>query len=215
MTRLDHLPENWQKFLAGTDAEKYLSAPLSMLEQRRRECTVFPPEGMVFRAFELTPPEELQVVIIGQDPYHDDGQAHGLAFSVPDGVAHPPSLRNIFKEYATDLNREIPVSGSLEKWAKSGVLLLNSVLTVDAHAPGSHRSFGWEKFTDAVIAAISAKSSGKVFILWGSYAIRKAAMIDSERHTVITGVHPSPLSAYRGFFNSRPFSKSNWEWPEL
>ncbi|MBR7107464.1 MAG: uracil-DNA glycosylase [Lentisphaeria bacterium] len=211
----DKLPEKWRKFLAGTEAEKYLKTPLSMLEQRRGECTVFPPEGMVFRAFELTPPEELQAVIIGQDPYHDDGQAHGLAFSVPDGVAHPPSLRNIFKEYAADLNREIPVSGSLEKWAKSGILLLNSVLSVDAHAPGSHRSFGWEKFTDAVIAAISGKSSGKVFILWGSYAIRKAAIIDGERHTVITGVHPSPLSAYRGFFNSKPFSRAKLEWPEL
>ena len=211
----DQLPENWRNFLSGTDAEKYLSEPLEKLAQRRKEYTVFPPEGMVFRAFELTPPEQLQIVIIGQDPYHDEGQAHGLAFSVPDGVAHPPSLRNIFKEYATDLNREIPVSGSLEKWARSGVLLLNSVLSVDAHSPGSHRSFGWDKFTDAVIAAISAKTSEKVFILWGNYAIRKAAMIDSERHTVITGVHPSPLSAYRGFFNSRPFSKSNWEWPEL
>ena len=211
----DILPEKWREFLAGSEAEKLLVSPLEKVNARRKEQTVFPPEGMLFRAFELTAPEAVQAVIIGQDPYHDEGQAHGLAFSVPEGVPHPPSLRNIFKEYASDLNRDIPCSGSLENWARSGILLLNSVLSVDAHAPGSHRSYGWEKFTDAVIAQISCRTSGKTFILWGSYALRKAALIDEARHTVITGVHPSPLSAYRGFFNSRPFSRALPEWPQL
>ena len=211
----DILPEAWKNFLAGSEAETLLCSPLEKVNSRRKEATVFPPAGMIFHAFELTPPEALRAVIIGQDPYHDDQQAHGLAFSVPEGVPHPPSLRNIFKEYAADLNRDIPKSGSLENWARSGILLLNSVLSVDAHSPGSHRSFGWEKFTDAVIAEISRKTSGKTFILWGSYALRKVALIDETRHTVIKGVHPSPLSAYRGFFGSRPFSQALPDWPEL
>ena len=211
----DVLPRCWREFLAGSEAEKLLTYPLEKVGARRKETTVFPPEGMVFRAFELTPPESIRAVIIGQDPYHDEGQAHGLAFSVPDGVPHPPSLKNIFKEYASDLKREIPESGSLENWARSGILLLNSVLSVDAHAPGSHRSFRWEKFTDAVIAEVSRKLCGITFILWGSYAVRKAPLIDNTRHKVITGVHPSPLSAYRGFFNSRPFSQALPDWPEL
>ena len=211
----DILPEKWRAFLAGSEAEALLEKPLRQLELRRAEAVVYPPCGMVFRAFELTPPEAVQVVILGQDPYHDEGQAHGLAFSVPCGVAHPPSLKNIFKEYAADLNRKIPVSGSLEKWAENGVLLLNSILSVDAHSPGSHRAFGWEKFTDAVISVLNERTCGKVFILWGSYASAKAKLLDPARHTVITGVHPSPLSAYRGFFNSKPFSRSCWQWPEL
>ena len=211
----DILPECWQNFLAGSDAEKLLAQPLAKVNECRKDKTVFPPEGMLFRAFELTPPENLRAVIIGQDPYHDENQAHGLAFSVPDGVAHPPSLRNIFKEYADDLKRGIPESGSLENWARSGILLLNSVLSVEAHKPGSHRCFNWEYFTDAVIAAISEKCCGKSFILWGSYALRKAKLIDHSKHTVISGVHPSPLSAYRGFFGSKPFSKALTDWPEL
>ena len=211
----EQLPETWQDFLAGTPCAGMLVPLLEKVAARRAENEVFPPAGMIFRAFELTPPEAVRAVIIGQDPYHDRGQAHGLAFSVPDGVPHPPSLRNIFKEYAADLNREIPESGSLEKWAESGIFLLNSVLSVDAHTPGSHRSFGWEKFTDAVISALSAKRSGISFILWGSYAVRKAALIDKDKHRVITGVHPSPLSAYRGFFGSRPFSSALENWPEL
>ena len=208
-------PDSWQDFLAGTPAMELLAQLISAVEERRKQCTVFPPPGMIFRAFELTPPEKLRAVIIGQDPYHDDGQAHGLAFSVPEGVPHPPSLRNIFKEYADDLGREIPHSGSLENWAKSGVLLLNTLLSVDAHSPGSHRSFGWERFTDAVIAAISEKTQNTSFILWGSFAARKAQFIDPDKHRIITGVHPSPLSAYRGFFGSKPFSRALDEWPEL
>ena len=211
----DILPEAWREFLAGSEAESLLAYPLEKVKLRRCEVPVFPPEGMLFRAFELTPPETLRAVIIGQDPYHDDGQAHGLAFSVPEGVAHPPSLKNIFKEYSGDLGRKIPESGSLENWARGGILLLNSVLSVDAHTPGSHRSYQWEKFTDAVIAEISRKMCGKTFILWGSYALRKASLIDETRHKVIKGVHPSPLSAYRGFFNSRPFSQALPDWPEL
>ena len=211
----DILPDRWKEFLAGSDAEKLLAYPLEMVAECRKTQVVFPPDGMLFRAFELTAPEEIKAVIIGQDPYHDDGQAHGLAFSVPDGVAHPPSLRNIFKEYASDLGRAVPESGSLENWARSGILLLNSVLSVEAHKPGSHRRFNWEHFTDAVISVISEKCCGKSFILWGSYAQRKAGLIDCSKHTVIMGVHPSPLSAYRGFFGSRPFSRAIADWPEL
>lgn len=211
----DILPEAWRKFLAGSKAEDLLTYPLEKVNLRRKEAVVFPPAGMLFRAFELTPPETIRAVIIGQDPYHDDGQAHGLAFSVPEGAVHPPSLKNIFKEYSSDLGRKIPESGSLENWARSGILLLNSVLSVDAHTPGSHRSYQWEKFTDAVITEISRKMCGKSFILWGSYALRKVSLIDETRHKVIKGVHPSPLSAYRGFFNSRPFSQALPDWPEL
>ena len=215
MMQSDHLPETWQKFLEGSPALEMIPELLSKVASRREENTVYPPAGMVFRAFELTPPQTLRAVIIGQDPYHDENQAHGLAFSVPNGVAAPPSLRNIFKEYADDLGRELPRSTSLENWAASGILLLNSVLTVDAHSAGSHRSFGWENFTDAVISAISEKSSGISFILWGSFAIKKTKLIDQNKHRVISGVHPSPLSAYRGFFGSKPFSQALENWPEI
>lgn len=215
MMERDSLPETWQTFLAGTPALEMIPELLAKVDARRQENTVYPPAGMVFRAFELTPPRSLRAVIIGQDPYHDENQAHGLAFSVPNGVAAPPSLRNIFKEYADDLGRDIPSSTSLENWAKSGILLLNSVLSVDAHTPGSHRSFGWENFTDAVISAISQNASGISFILWGSFAIKKAKLIDRNKHRVISGVHPSPLSAYRGFFGSKPFSQALDDWPEI
>lgn len=215
MMKQDSLPETWQTFLAGTPALEMIPELLAKVDARRQENCVYPPAGLVFRAFELTPPQALRAVIIGQDPYHDENQAHGLAFSVPDGVAAPPSLRNIFKEYADDLGRDIPASTSLENWARSGILLLNSVLTVDAHAPGSHRSFGWENFTDAVISAISEKTSGISFILWGSFAMKKAKLINQNKHRVISGVHPSPLSAYRGFFGSKPFSQALDDWPEI
>ena len=211
----DSLPETWQTFLAGTPALEMIPELLAKVDARRQKNCVYPPAGLVFRAFELTPPQALRAVIIGQDPYHDENQAHGLAFSVPDGVAAPPSLRNIFKEYANDLGRDIPASTSLENWARSGILLLNSVLTVDAHTPGSHRSFGWENFTDAVISAISEKTSGISFILWGSFAMKKAKLINQNKHRVISGVHPSPLSAYRGFFGSKPFSQALDDWPEI
>lgn len=215
MMKQDSLPETWQTFLAGTPALEMIPELLAKVDARRQKNCVYPPAGLVFRAFELTPPQALRAVIIGQDPYHDENQAHGLAFSVPDGVAAPPSLRNIFKEYANDLGRDIPASTSLENWARSGILLLNSVLTVDAHTPGSHRSFGWENFTDAVISAISEKTSGISFILWGSFAMKKAKLINQNKHRVISGVHPSPLSAYRGFFGSKPFSQALDDWPEI
>ncbi len=200
--------------------ELALAAPLERLERRRHEAPVYPPAGRVFRAFELTPPECVRVVIVGQDPYHNPGEAEGLAFSVPAGVKLPPSLRNIFREYADDLHYPLPSSGSLEKWARGGVLLLNAILTVDADAPASHRDFGWERVTDAAIRAVSQGAQKRVgFILWGTYARSKKKLID-PRHYVFEGAHPSPLSAYRGFFGSRPFSKveaalGDWTWPQL
>lgn len=213
------LPEKWQDFLITTGfSPEIWEVPLQKSSSRRRESTVYPPAEQVFTAFALTPPEHVRAVILGQDPYHDENQAEGLAFSVPHGVPLPPSLKNIFREYADDLNRPVPADGSLRNWAENGVLLLNSILTVDAHAPGSHKKFGWEKFTDAVISALNRKKSGLVFLLWGSFAIKKAQLISTPEHTVISGVHPSPLSAYRGFFHSRPFSRAEaavpgWQWP--
>lgn len=181
---------------------------------------MFPPEGQLFTALRLTPPEAVRVVLLGQDPYHDDGQAEGLAFSVAPGVKFPPSLRNIFKEYASDLGRKIPLSGSLRNWAANGVLLLNSVLSVRAHEAGSHRKFGWERFTDSVIRSLNRRAEPVVFLLWGNFAIAKRPLIDESRHRVFENVHPSPLSAHRGFFGSRPFSRAEqaldgWKWPEL
>ena len=215
------LPQIWQDFLrsAGVPDELW-QQPLAASIERRRQNTVYPPEELVFNAFHLTPPDKVRVVLLGQDPYHGAGQAEGLAFSVPENIPPPPSLVNIFKEYARDLGRPCPPSGTLRAWAAGGVLLLNSILTVDESSPGSHKSFGWEKFTDAVITALSAKKNGVVFLLWGAYAQKKSRLISSGRHTVICGVHPSPLSAYRGFAGSAPFSRTeaaleNWQWPSL
>ena len=202
------LPEPWHNFLLNAGiVQSVWETPLTLSNARRKDNLVFPPEDKVFRAFALTPPENVQVVLLGQDPYHDDGQAEGLAFSVPDGVALPPSLRNIFKEFSADLQLPAPATGHLGKWAENGVLLINSVLTVDAHSPGSHAALGWEKFTDAVIAALSKEKSGLVFMLWGGFARKKSALIDRKKHAVLENAHPSPLSAYRGFFGSKPFSQ--------
>ncbi len=218
MSRL--LPEKWKIFLQTAGFQKEIwEKPLARSVERRKVNTVFPPENDIFNAFSLTPPDAVKVVLLGQDPYHDDGQAEGLAFSVPPGVALPPSLRNIFKEYSADLECPLPDSGSLRRWAANGVLLLNSILTVDAHSPGSHKNFGWEKFTDAVIRALDRQRSGIVFLLWGSYAQKKRALISPEKHHIICGVHPSPLSAYRGFFGSKPFSRTEkllpgWHWQD-
>ncbi|MBE6390407.1 MAG: uracil-DNA glycosylase [Lentisphaerae bacterium] len=214
----DRLPEVWREFLQKSGVPEYLwQKPLDKVNRRRTEKTVFPPEGKIFRAFELTPPEKVRVVIIGQDPYHDDGQAEGLAFSVPETVELPPSLKNIFREYASDLDREPPPNGHLSRWAENGVLLLNAVLSVDAHTPGSHADFGWEEFTDAVISALNERNSKTVFILWGNFARKKKSLISSGEHIILENVHPSPLSAYRGFFGSKPFSATekalkNWHW---
>ena len=214
----DHLPDAWINFLtaSGVDSALWLE-PSEKVSLRRKEFTVFPPEGKIFTAFKLTPPEKVRIILLGQDPYHDDGQAEGLAFSVPDETPLPPSLRNIFKEFASDLQRPIPESGHLGCWATNGVLLINSILSVDAHQPGSHAGFGWEKFTDAVISALSKEKSGLVFMLWGGFARKKLSLIDKKKHTVIENAHPSPLSAYRGFFGSKPFSAAekalkNWQW---
>lgn len=211
------IPENWKSYLTGFTDFEALAATEKLVAARRCAGKVFPPEENTYKALELTPPESVKVVILGQDPYHDDGQAYGLAFDVPEGVKMPPSLRNIKKEFCRDMGR---AEVSLLKFAENGVLLLNAVLSVDAHAPGSHAGFGWERFTDSVIKAVSARSSKAVFILWGAYAIKKAAFIDSGKHLVITSAHPSPLSASRGFFGSSPFSRTEdffqgaWHWPE-
>ena len=172
-----------------------------------RQC--FPPAGQIFRAFDLCPFDKVRVVIIGQDPYHDYNQAHGLCFSVQEGVPAPPSLLNIYKELQRDLAKPIPNSGDLTHWAEQGVLLLNATLTVEAHKAGSHQGKGWEELTDAAIQALNNQRSNIVFMLWGSYAQRKGQFIDRKRHLVLTAVHPSPLSAYRGFIGCGHFSKAN------
>ncbi len=206
MTALDAIPEAWRELL--DDQAARLAELRDFVTAERAAHTVFPPAGRVFAALAATPPDRVRAVIVGQDPYHDDGQAHGLAFSVPAGVPLPPSLRNIFKEMQSDLGAA-PASGDLSHWAEQGVLLLNSVLTVRAHAAGSHRGRGWEEFTDAVLRAVNRVSPPCVFILWGADAQKKRALVDETRRRVIAGPHPSPLSAYRGFFGSRPFSRTN------
>jgi uracil-DNA glycosylase len=203
------LPASWRPVLGDELQQPYFHKLTEFVEKERREHTVFPPETDVFNAFKLTPYESVKVLILGQDPYHDDGQAHGLAFSVRPGVTPPPSLRNILRELHTDVGCPKPAGGCLEPWARQGVLLLNAVLTVRAHRPNSHRGKGWEKFTDAAIAAVSAKDEPVVFILWGGPARKKLPLIDTSRHTVLTAPHPSPLSAKTGFFDSRPFSTAN------
>jgi uracil-DNA glycosylase len=203
------LPPSWREALAGELAADYFRDLARFVDAARAAGPVFPPEADVFNAFALTPLEQVKVVLLGQDPYHDDGQAHGLCFSVRPGVAPPPSLGNVFKELAVDVPGFMrPSHGHLAAWARQGVLLLNAVLTVDAHVANSHRGRGWERFTDAAIAAVSAGRPHAAFVLWGNAARKKAALVDRERHTVIEGAHPSPLS-YRRFAGSRPFSRVN------
>jgi uracil-DNA glycosylase len=179
------------------------------LAEERRTHTVFPPESEVFNALATTPYEGVNVLLLGQDPYHDDNQAHGLCFSVRPGIKPPPSLVNMFKELRDDLGCRIPNNGYLKHWAEQGILMLNAVLTVRAHEPNSHKNKGWEQFTDAILRSVSAKSDPVVFVLWGGYAAKKLALIDTQRHIVIQSAHPSPLSARNGFFGSRPFSRIN------
>ena len=181
----------------------------AFLEQEYQERTVFPPQNELFSAFHLTPFEDVKVLILGQDPYHGPGQAHGLSFSVRPGVRIPPSLRNMYKELASDLGIEPAEHGDLTHWAKSGVMMLNTILTVRAGEAASHQKKGWEEFTDLVITALSEREQKMVFVLWGAKSAKKARLIDEQRHAVITGVHPSPLSAYRGFFGSKVFSEIN------
>ena len=209
MNLQDKLPPAWRPLLQKALQKESFKALEKFLEEEYASGEIFPPEEDLFSAFRLTPPGKVKVLILGQDPYHDDGQAHGLAFSVPDGIKIPPSLRNIYKELASDLNLNPPSGGNLTAWALQGVLMLNTVLTVRAHQAGSHRKKGWEDFTDEVIRAVNENTSHCVFVLWGAPAQSKLPLIDSSRHTVITSAHPSPLSAHRGFLGSRPFSRIN------
>lgn len=203
------LPAPWRPVLGAEIEKPYFQELQRFLAEERRTQQVFPPEDEVFSAFELTPPERVSVLLLGQDPYHDDNQAHGLCFSVRPGVRPPPSLVNIYKELETDVGFRRPKHGHLVSWAKQGVLMLNTVLTVRAHTPNSHKDKGWEKLTDEVIRKVSAKEERVVFLLWGGHAQKKEKLIDAARHVVIKGVHPSPLSAKNGFFGSRPFSAIN------
>jgi uracil-DNA glycosylase len=200
---------DWNPVLRGEFDKPYWSELMSFVQAERSRHEVFPPHEDVFAALHLTPLADVKVLILGQDPYHGPGQAHGLCFSVRPEVRVPPSLQNIHKELADDVGVTIPDHGNLDAWARRGVLLLNTSLTVRAHQAGSHRGKGWEQFTDEVIRTVNAKPDRVVFILWGSSARAKKALIDRERHAVIESPHPSPLSAHRGFFGSRPFSRAN------
>jgi uracil-DNA glycosylase len=208
------LPDGWRKVLAGEVKKPYFRELQQFVAGERKKYTVYPPEKDVFNALKYTPYDKVRVVLFGQDPYHDEGQAHGLAFSVRPGVRPPPSLVNIFKELRDDLGCRVPNNGCLIPWAEGGVLLLNTVLTVRAHEPNSHKGHGWETFTDAVIRAVDAREKPAVFLLWGTHAQKKQKLIDAARHPVIAGAHPSPLSAKR-FFGSKPFSAVNRALEEL
>ena len=199
----------WKEMLADEFARDYFSELKEFLVEEKSKFTVYPPGPLIFNAFRLTPFDRVRVVLLGQDPYHGPGQAHGLCFSVPAGIAQPPSLVNIFKELQSDVGVPIPGHGNLESWARQGILLLNATLTVRANQPGSHQKRGWESFTDAVIRKLSEKRVGLVFLLWGRFAQEKAALIDSNRHYILKAAHPSPFSAYNGFFGCRHFSKTN------
>lgn len=203
------VPASWQTVLEPEFEKPYFAKLEAFLEAERSAHQVFPPETDVFHALELTAPAQVRVLIVGQDPYHDNGQAHGLAFSVKAGLRLPPSLLNIYKELESDLGVPRSKSGNLEAWARQGVLLLNTSLSVRAHEAASHKNKGWEKLTDAIIQAVSSQAKPVVFVLWGGHAQKKLSLIDATRHTVIQSAHPSPLSAHNGFFGSQPFSKVN------
>ncbi|RME59461.1 MAG: uracil-DNA glycosylase [Candidatus Dadabacteria bacterium] len=203
-------PSEWRDVLGPEKEKPYFKKILSFLEEEEKKGkTIYPPKHLRFNALKLTPFKKVKVVILGQDPYHGPGQAHGLCFSVPKGVPLPPSLQNIFKELKADLGVPYPSHGCLESWAKQGVLLLNAILSVERGKPASHRGIGWEQFTDAVIRVINDYKKNVVFLLWGADAQRKGAFIDRERHLVLEAPHPSPFSANRGFFGCRHFSKAN------
>ncbi|TDY12275.1 uracil-DNA glycosylase [Meridianimaribacter flavus] len=201
---------SWKPYLQEEFNKPYFSELVSFVKDAYATSTCYPPAKQIFSAFEHCTFNEVRVVIIGQDPYHGPGQANGLCFSVNDGIPHPPSLINIFKEIETDVNTPYPKSGNLERWAKQGVLLLNATLTVKAHTAGSHQKKGWETFTDAVIQSISKEKENVVFLLWGGFAKKKASLIDKTKHHILTSGHPSPLSANRGYwFGNKHFSKTN------
>lgn len=203
------IEESWKNVLQEEFEKPYFHLLKNFLVAERQHFRVFPPGSLIFNAFNHTPFDRVKVVLLGQDPYHGAGQAHGLCFSVPEGVQPPPSLVNMFKEIASDLGIPTPSHGNLTRWADQGVLLLNATLTVRENQAGSHQNKGWETFTDAAITALSEKRDGLIFMLWGNFAIAKRAMIDESRHVVLTAPHPSPLSASRGFFGCRHFSQVN------
>lgn len=203
------LSTKWREVLADTMNEPYFKELMDFVEQAYEKTEVFPPKEQIWTAFEATAFEQVKVVILGQDPYHDNGQAHGLSFSVQNNVKIPPSLKNMYKELAEDLQIAMPTSGNLNCWAKQGVLLLNTVLTVEAHQANSHKNKGWEQFTDEVIRQLGKRAEPIIFVLWGKPAQQKKKLIDESVHKIIENVHPSPLSAYRGFFGSKPYSQIN------
>ncbi len=203
------IESSWKAVLQNEFEKEYFVRLTDFVRNEYKNKLTFPPASLIFNAFDQCPFDKVKVVIIGQDPYHGDGQAHGLCFSVNDGVAFPPSLLNIFKEIERDLTKTTPTSGNLIRWAQQGVLLLNATLTVEAHLAGSHQNKGWETFTDSVIRLLANEKKQLVFMLWGSYAQKKGEFIDSKRHLVLKSVHPSPLSAYRGFIGNNHFSLAN------
>jgi uracil-DNA glycosylase len=208
-TTKSHINSDWRTFLKEDLYSDNFQAIISTLQTERDTYTVFPKDDELFNAFNVTSLDDLKVVILGQDPYHGKKQAHGLSFSVPNGVKTPPSLRNIFKELQADLKTPVSPNGNLSHWAKQGVLLLNSTLTVREKEAGSHQRLGWENFTDKIIEKISKKKEGIIFLLWGAFAQRKSILIDAKKHHILTAAHPSPFSAYRGFFGCKHFSKTN------
>ncbi len=203
------IEQSWKKLLKDEFEKEYFINLANFVKQEYKTRTIYPPGKDIFKAFNLCPVDKVKVVIIGQDPYHGKGQAHGLCFSVKDGVTVPPSLRNIYKELHDDIGKEIPETGNIEHWAKQGVLMLNATLTVRAGQAGSHQNKGWETFTDSVIKILSEKKENLVFLLWGAYAQKKGSVINSEKHYILKSAHPSPFSAYNGFFGNKHFSKTN------
>jgi len=203
------IEESWKKILHEEFDSSYFQDLSRFIREEVKRFTIYPPGPQIFSAFNLTPFNRVKVVILGQDPYHGPGQAHGLCFSVPAGIQHPPSLVNIFKELQQDLGLPVPLSGDLSRWAQQGVLLINAILTVRANEPTSHQNKGWEKFTDAVIRNLSEKRKNLVFLLWGNYARAKEQLIDGNNHFILKAAHPSPLSASRGFSGCRHFSQTN------
>lgn len=203
------IEESWKQRLTPEFEKDYFIKLTEFVRSEYSRTTIYPPAKQIFNAFDQCPFDKTKVVIIGQDPYHGPGQAHGLCFSVAEGVPNPPSLQNIFKEILSDLGKPIPANGNLTRWARQGVLLLNATLTVQAHQAGSHQRKGWEEFTDAAIRHLADEREHLVFILWGAYAQKKGAFIDRSKHLVLTSAHPSPLSAYNGFFGNKHFSRTN------
>jgi len=203
------IEESWKQVLQSEFEKDYFKYLTDFVRNEYKTRQIFPPPSKIFNAFNLCPFDETKVIILGQDPYHDVNQAHGLCFSVNDGIKHPPSLVNIFKEIENEFGISAPQSGNLERWAKQGVLLLNATLTVRAHLAGSHQQMGWETFTDRVIKILSQQKENLVFLLWGAYAINKKMYIDTSKHLILTSPHPSPLSAHRGFFGNGHFGKTN------